>query len=85
MDAVGPLPPAPAQNQHCLDRCDARSMAELGHLQRIDSTGAVSGPPPIATDWRAAIRAAVRSDGLKQTQLSDDKYVVHQMGAFASF
>jgi hypothetical protein len=38
-------------------------MAEMGQGRRIDNAGAVSGPPPIATDWRAAIRAAVRSSG----------------------
>jgi hypothetical protein len=38
-------------------------MAELGHLQRIHGAGAVSGPRPIATDRRVAIRAAVRSNG----------------------
>jgi hypothetical protein len=37
--------------------------AGLGHLRRIDGVGAVSGPPPIATDWRPAIREAVRSNG----------------------
>jgi hypothetical protein len=35
----------------------------MGHLRRIHGAGAVCGPPPIATDRRAAIRAAVRSNG----------------------
>jgi hypothetical protein len=33
----------------------------MGHLRRIHRAGVVSGPPPIATYRRAAIRAAVRS------------------------
>jgi len=35
-----------------LDCCDAQSESGGGHLQRIDGVGAVSGPAPIATDWR---------------------------------
>jgi hypothetical protein len=39
----------------------------LGHPRRIDGAGAVSGPPPIATYRRAAIRAAVRINGPEPT------------------
>src|SRR5579863_7216449 len=35
----------------------------MGHLRRVHSVGAVSGPPPIATDWRTAIGAAGWSNG----------------------
>jgi hypothetical protein len=37
----------------------ARRVPKEGRI----SAGAVSGPPPIAIDWRAALRAAVRSNG----------------------
>ena len=38
-------------------------MSQMGHLRRIHGAGAVSGLPLIATYRRAAIRAAVRSNG----------------------
>ena len=34
---------------HFRSRCDAHSESARGHLQRMDGTGAVSGPTPIAT------------------------------------
>jgi hypothetical protein len=47
------------------DACNstAKRMAARGHQRRVHGAGAVSGPPPIATDRRAAIRVAVRSNG----------------------
>jgi hypothetical protein len=46
----------------------------MGHLRRIHGAGAVSGPPPIATDRRAAIRAAVRSNGpIAEIEIAEER------------